>query len=58
MMKKLHEIHHQIYEETKNMTSKEIANKINQEAEEFLREMGYSIISTGIGKYKPVEVKE
>ena len=47
MMKKLHEIHHQIYEETKNMTSKEIANKINQEAEEFLMEMGYSLVPTG-----------
>lgn len=52
MMKELHEIHHQIYEETKNMTSKEIADKINQEAEEFLKEMGYSLVHTGIGKYR------
>jgi hypothetical protein len=56
MMKELHEIHHQIYEETKNMTSKEIAQKINQEAEEFLREMEYSLTPTGIGKYKVVEL--
>ncbi len=52
MMKELHEIHHQIYEETKNMTSKEIANKINQEAEEFLRGMGYILAPKGIGKYR------
>ena len=57
MMKELHEIHRQIYEETKNMTSKEIANKINQEAEEFLRKMGYSLVSTGIGKYRLVEIE-
>ena len=48
MMKELHEIHHKIYEETKNMTSKEIANKINQEAEEFIREMGYSLVHEGV----------
>ena len=58
MMKKLHDIHHQIYEETKNMTSREIVNKINQEAEEFLREMGCSIIPTGIDKYKPVGIEK
>lgn len=52
MMKELHEIHHQIYEETKNMTSKEIADKINQEAEKFLRGMGYILVPTGIGKYR------
>ena len=55
MMKELHEIHHQIYEETKNMISKEIAQKINQEAEKFLREMGYSLAPTGIGKYRLVD---
>jgi len=55
MMKKLHDIHHQIYEETKNMTSKEITNKINQEAEQFLREMGYSLVPTGIGRYRLVD---
>ena len=57
MMKELHEIHHQIYEETKNMTSKEIADQINQEAEEFLKEMGYSLVNTGIGKYR-LEVRK
>ncbi|MBM3238457.1 hypothetical protein FJZ31_19360 [Candidatus Poribacteria bacterium] len=57
MMKELHEIHHQIYEETKHMTSKEIANKINQEVEEFLRKMGYRLAPTGVGKYKLVEIE-
>jgi hypothetical protein len=57
MMKKLHEIHHQIYEEAKNMSSIEIAQKINQEAEEFLRKMGYRLAPTGVGKYKLVEIK-
>lgn len=54
-MKELHRIREEMYEETKNLTSKEKVEKTHREVEEFLKSQGYRLIPSNKGyRMKPI----